>query len=87
MKIDGKNVDPRAVVAWKATLEPTSSVEIVDFVTATPALQFGFRPGKISPQVAIERVKGIYNQGRSTENAFVFPGINDDGYFDHKRSV
>ena len=62
MKIDGKNVDPRAVVAWKATLGPASSVEIADFVTVTPALQFGFRPGKISPQVAIERVKGMLDQ-------------------------
>jgi len=62
VKIDGINVDPRAVLAWQATLEQTSSVEIVEFVTATPALQFGFRPGKISPQVAIERVKGMLDQ-------------------------
>ena len=62
MKIDGKNVDLRAVLAWKATLGPASSVEIVDFVTGTPALQFGFRPGKINPQVAIERVKGMLDQ-------------------------
>jgi len=62
VKIDGKNVDPRAVLAWKATLGPASNVEIADFVTATPALQFGFRPGKINPQVAIERVKGMLDQ-------------------------
>ena len=62
MKIDGKDVDPRAISAWKAALEQAPGAEIVDFVTATPALQFGFRPGKISPQVAIERVKGMLDQ-------------------------
>ena len=62
MKIDGKDVDPRAISAWKAALEQAPGAEIVDFVTATPVLQFGFRPGKISPQVAIERVKGMLDQ-------------------------
>ena len=62
MKIDGESADPRAVVAWQAALAGADPKQILDFVMLTPSLQAGFRPGKISDKVALERVQGMLEQ-------------------------
>ena len=62
MKIDGESADPRAVVVWQAALAGADPKQILDFVMLTPSLQAGFRPGKISDKVALERVQGMLEQ-------------------------
>ena len=62
MKIEGEIVDPRAVLAWKASLVLAPSKRILDFVALTPTLQAGFRPGKMTHKVAVDRVQAMLEQ-------------------------
>lgn len=57
MKIEGEIADPRAVAAWKASVASAPPKPILDFVALTPSLQAGFRPGKITHKVAVDRIQ------------------------------
>jgi hypothetical protein len=62
MKIDGEIPDPRAVTVWKSALVFAPGKSVFDFVGRTPALQSGFRPGKMPLKVAADRVQGMLDQ-------------------------
>jgi hypothetical protein len=62
MKIAGKIADTRAVAVWKASLGSVADSQIIQFVTLNPQLSAGFRPGKISPALALQRTQAMLDQ-------------------------
>ena len=62
MKIDGENIDQRAIAIWKADLNTAEESLILDFVERNPELSAGFRPGKIAIKVAITKIQSLLDK-------------------------
>lgn len=65
MKIHDKQVDGRAVAAFKELLKAAPEKDILRFVSITPPLRDGFRPGKIDFRTALNRTLSLLDH--STE--------------------
>jgi hypothetical protein len=62
MKIEGEIADRGAIEAWKACVDSAPVKRILDFVAITPSLHSGFRPGKMTHKVAVDRVQAMLEQ-------------------------
>lgn len=59
MKIQDKPIDGRAVTAFKELLKAAPERDVLRFVSITPPLRDGFRPGKIDYRTALQRTLSL----------------------------
>ena len=78
MKIDEREVPAPVVARWKQAPNNASSAALKTLASVHPSLQAGFRPGKVSPAEASERVEAYCLELRHpvSDTHLVFPAVD-----------